>query len=114
MKNQHLIVSPLQVPYNAIVTIRSAENTFPDNGYMITDQNGRTVRKGAIAKGMTEFCLSVVGMATGVYNLTVGQVQEQFIHYLAATPQFKNSKTAESTSNKMSDGKLIEYITTKL
>lgn len=39
-----------------------------------------------------------------------GQVQEQFIHFLADTPQYKNVPTAESTSNKMSDEKLVEYI----
>lgn len=78
MKNQYLIVSPLQVPLNATITIRSSENVFPDNGYMITDELGRTVRKGAITNGMNEFCLSVVGMATGVYRLTVGQAQEKF------------------------------------
>ena len=51
--------------------------------------------------------------ATDVHVTGTGQAQEQFIHYLAATPQFKNSRTAESTANKMSDEKLIEYITTK-
>lgn len=40
-----------------------------------------------------------------------GQAQEQFIHFLADTPQFKNVATAESTSNTMSDEKLVEYIT---
>ena len=39
-----------------------------------------------------------------------GQVQEQFINYLADTPQYKNAVTTESTSNKMSDENLIEYI----
>lgn len=43
-----------------------------------------------------------------------GQAQEQFIHFLADTPQYKNVVTAESTSNKMSDEKLIEYITGQL
>jgi len=51
--------------------------------------------------------------ATHVHVTGTGQAQEQFIHYLAATPQFKNSKTAESAANKMSDEKLIEYITSK-
>ena len=51
--------------------------------------------------------------ATHVHVTGTGQAQEKFIHYLTATPQFKNSKTAESTSNRMSDEKLIEYITTK-
>ena len=52
--------------------------------------------------------------ATHVHVTGTGQAQEKFIHYLAATPQFKNSKTVESTSNKMSDEKLVEYITGKL
>lgn len=43
-----------------------------------------------------------------------GQVQEQFIHFLADTPQYKNVETSESTSNKMSDDKLVEYITEKV
>lgn len=39
-----------------------------------------------------------------------GQVQEQFIHFLAETPQYKHAVTSESTSNKMSDEKLVAYI----
>jgi stalled ribosome rescue protein Dom34 len=47
--------------------------------------------------------------ATHLHVTGTGQVQEQFMHYLAATPQFKNTKTEESTSNKMSDEKLLAY-----
>jgi hypothetical protein len=43
-----------------------------------------------------------------------GQVQEQFIHWLAATPQFKNVKTEESTANKMSDENLVKFFSEKL
>ena len=39
-----------------------------------------------------------------------GQAQEQFVHFLADTPQFKNVSTAESTANTMSDEKLVEYM----
>jgi stalled ribosome rescue protein Dom34 len=52
--------------------------------------------------------------ATNVHVTGTGQSQEQFMHYLAATPQFKNTKTNESTSNKMSEEKLIEYMAEKL
>ena len=51
--------------------------------------------------------------ATDVHITGTGQVQEQFIKYLAETPAFKNSKTTESTANKMSDEKLVEYISEK-
>ena len=52
--------------------------------------------------------------ATHLHATGTGQVQEQFIHYLAETPQFKNTKTEESTSNRMSDEKLIEFFSEKL
>ncbi|MDB5249947.1 MAG: hypothetical protein JWQ40_4341 [Segetibacter sp.] len=42
-----------------------------------------------------------------------GDIQEQFIRYLSETPQFKNTVANESTSNKMSDEKLIEFISAK-
>jgi hypothetical protein len=47
--------------------------------------------------------------ATHVHATGTGQVQEQFLHWLAASPQFKNVKTEESTSNKMSDESLVKY-----
>lgn len=40
-----------------------------------------------------------------------GDSQEQFIKYLAQTPQYKNAQTNESTSNKMSDENFVSYIT---
>lgn len=52
--------------------------------------------------------------ATQLHATGTGQVQEQFMHYLAETPQFKNTKTEESTSNKMSDERLIEFFAEKL
>jgi hypothetical protein len=51
--------------------------------------------------------------ATQVHATGTGQVQEQFVHYLAETPQFKNTKTEECTANKMSDERLVEFFTAK-
>ena len=42
-----------------------------------------------------------------------GQVQEQFVKFMAGTPQFKNTVALHSTSSKMADDKLVEYITSK-
>jgi stalled ribosome rescue protein Dom34 len=52
--------------------------------------------------------------ATHLHATGTGQVQEQFLHYLADTPQFKNVKTEESTANKMSDEKLLAFFAGKL
>ncbi len=42
-----------------------------------------------------------------------GTAQEQFKKFLAETPQFKKATVNESTANKMSDEKLIEFISQK-
>ncbi|MEO5968240.1 MAG: hypothetical protein ABIP68_03250 [Ferruginibacter sp.] len=39
-----------------------------------------------------------------------GQIQEQFIKFLADTPQYKNVLSTISTANKMSDESLVEYV----
>lgn len=52
--------------------------------------------------------------ATYIHVTGSGQVQEQFIHYLSDTPQFKNTRTDESTNNKMSEDKLLQFMSTKL
>lgn len=43
----------------------------------------------------------------------MGTVQEQFINYLKEIPQYKNVEAKDSTSNKMSDENLIEYVTSQ-
>ncbi len=48
--------------------------------------------------------------AEEVYVTGTGTAQEQFIKYLGDTPQFKNTVAKDSTSNKMNDEKLIQYI----
>ncbi len=39
-----------------------------------------------------------------------GKEQEQLVAFLSETPQYKNTVTKQSTSNKMSEEKLVEYI----
>jgi ribosomal protein L13 len=48
--------------------------------------------------------------AEEVHLTGTGTSQEQFMRYMADTPQFKNTVTQESTSNKMSDENLAAYI----
>ncbi|HMC97623.1 MAG TPA: hypothetical protein VKG92_08225, partial [Flavobacteriales bacterium] len=39
-----------------------------------------------------------------------GQVQEQFVRFLADTPQYKHATASESTSNKMGDEQLLAFV----
>ncbi len=48
-----------------------------------------------------------------VHITGTGTAQEQFIHFMADTPQFKNTLTQESTSHKMSDEKLVAFFDAK-
>jgi len=45
-----------------------------------------------------------------VHVTGTGQIQEQFIHFLADTPQYKNAVSTTSTSNKMPAEQLIAFI----
>jgi stalled ribosome rescue protein Dom34 len=54
--------------------------------------------------------LSHMQNAEEVHLTGTGTSQEQLMRYMADTPQFKNTVTQESTSNKMSDENLAAYI----
>ena len=51
--------------------------------------------------------------AEEVHISGTGTSQEQLMHFMAETPQFKDTITTESTSNKMSDENFVLYIGTK-
>ena len=57
--------------------------------------------------------LSYMQNAEEVHLTGTGTSQEQLMRYMADTPQFKNTVTQESTSNKMSDENLAAYIGAK-
>ena len=54
--------------------------------------------------------LTTVPNMDEVHVTGTGQVQEQFIHFMADTAQYKNIVATESTSNKMSDEAFLDYI----
>ncbi len=54
--------------------------------------------------------LSYMQNAEEVHLTGTGTSQEQLMRYMKETPQFKNTVTQESTSNKMSDENLAAYI----
>jgi len=57
--------------------------------------------------------LSHMQNAEELHLTGTGTSQEQLMRYMADTPQFKNTVTQESTSNKMSDENLVAYIGAK-
>ena len=53
---------------------------------------------------------SVMPNVDEIHITGTGQAQEQFMKFLTETPQYKNVVSSESTSNKMSDENLVEFI----
>ncbi|MEO8770044.1 MAG: hypothetical protein ABI402_08170 [Ferruginibacter sp.] len=76
------------------------------------EKNANNHEKTALLKFFKEISFHLQN-ATHIHVTGTGQAQEQFIHYLASTPQFKDTKTDESTSNKMSDEKLLSFLADK-
>ncbi len=83
-----------------------------ENRQRPSEKNANNHEKMAQGKFFKEITSHMTN-ATHIHVTGTGQVQEQFIRYLAGIPQFKDVVTAESTSNKMSDERLVEYITEK-
>lgn len=76
------------------------------------EKTANNAKRASLQKLFKDICAFMQNVDE-VHVTGTGTAQEQFIHYLAETPQYKNAVTNESTSNKMSEEKLIEYITGK-
>ncbi len=79
VQSPELTLSPSQVGVNETLTVRSCSENFKQRDYIISDETGRIVRKGAVNEHIAEFKLCMVGLATGVYRFSMGKVQEKFI-----------------------------------
>lgn len=81
----------------------------PGNSNENAQHNHEITLRNKFFKEITSFMQNVDELhVTGT-----GVAQEQFIHYLSETPQYKDVKTTECTSNKMSDEAVVEHIAGK-
>ena len=92
--------------------ILARSSTGRQGGNSSNENASNNAEKGSLQKLFKEIT-SHMQNVDEVHVTGTGDAQEQFIHYLAETPQYKNAVTKESTSNKMSDEKLIEYISSQ-
>ena len=73
------------------------------------EKTANNAEKGGLLKFFKEIT-SHMQNVDEIFVTGTGDAQEQFIHYLAETPQFKNAVAKETTSTKMSDEKFLEMI----
>ena len=111
MDNRHATVVGLEAPDSTeFVILGHVEN--PGSGGNSNESAANHLEVTLAQKFFKEIGTYLVN-AEEVHLTGTGTIQEQFIHYLAETPQFKNTATVESTSNKMSDERLLVFMAGK-
>lgn len=89
------------------IILGHVNNPGPDNHSSEKTSNNQEI-------GLThKFFKEIAAMMPNIEEIHLtgtGQIQEQFMKFLADTPQYKNAISTESTSNKMSDENLADFI----
>jgi len=102
------IVGKEDVDNGAFIVIGNVKNAGPDNN---SSENAANNQEISLTQKFFKEIASHMPNVDQIHITGTGQVQEQFIKFLAETPQYKNAISSESTSNKMSDENLATYIT---
>lgn len=87
--------------------IGQVSNAGPDNNSNEKTSNNQEI--GLTHKFFKEIAAKMPNIDE-IHITGTGQVQEQFMKFLAETPQYKNAISTESTSNRMSDENLAIFI----
>ena len=102
------IVGKEDVDNGEFIILGHVKNEGPDNNSNEKTSNNQEI---SLTQKFFKEIASKMQNVDNVHITGTGQIQEQFMKFLAETPQYKNAVSSESTSNKMSDENLIEYIT---
>jgi stalled ribosome rescue protein Dom34 len=113
MDTQHATVVGSDNSEAGILTVLAHVTGEEPSSNSGSEKNEHNQKQMLQAKFFKEIATHLVN-ATHVHVTGTGQAQEQFLRYLAETPQFKNTKGEESTANKMSDERLLEFFADKL
>jgi len=74
----HLILHPMIVEQNHLLTVQKTDGSFKQQGYVIKTKTGHILRKGCITNSMNPLQLRMVGMKSGSYFFVMGDEQEEF------------------------------------
>lgn len=101
------IVGREDIDNGDFVVLGHVKNAGPDNNSNEKTSNNHEI--GLTQKFFKEIA-SIMPNVDEIHLTGTGQIQEQFMKFLAETPQYKNVVSTESTSNKMSDENLSSFI----
>ena len=98
------IVGKENVDNGEFITLGHVKNAGPDNN---SSENASNNQEIALTQKFFKEIASKMPNIDQIHITGTGQSQEQFIKFLADTPQYKNVLSTETTSNKMSDEILL-------
>ncbi len=89
------------------MVIGHAKNSGADNN---SNENASNNQEISLTQKYFKEIASIMPNVDEIHITGTGQIQEQFMKFLAETPQYKNVVSSESTSNKLSDANLIGFV----
>jgi stalled ribosome rescue protein Dom34 len=109
MDTQHATIIGYQPAATEFSVLGHAKNPGP--GSNSNENTSNNLEISLVRKFFKEIG-SQMENAEAIHITGTGTIQEQFVRYLGETAQFKKTTVSESTSNKMSDEKLVEFVAT--
>ena len=108
MDSQHAtVVGRNSIDHGEFVILGHVKNPGPDNN---SDEKAYNNEDIGLTQKFFKEILSKMLNVDEIHITGTGQIQEQFIKFLGDTPQYKNARSSESTSNKMSDDHLVAFM----
>ena len=89
------------------IILGHVKNAGPANN---SNENTAHNQEIALTQKFFKEIASIMPNVDEIHITGTGQIQEQFMKFLAETPQYKNALSTESTSNKMSDENFSQFI----
>ena len=111
MDNRHATVVGHETPdATGFSILGHVENPGPEKN---SNENAANHQEQALVQKYFKEIGNLMVNATEAHLTGTGTIQEQFTHYLADTPQFKNVVATDSTSNQMSEEALLVFVAGK-
>jgi stalled ribosome rescue protein Dom34 len=108
MDSQHAtIVGREQVDSGSFVVLGHVENAGPDRN---TSEKAAHHQEITLTHTFFKRIAEKMPNVDEIHVTGTGQIQEQFMHFLANTPQYKHAVSSQTTSNKMDDKQLLVFV----
>ncbi len=109
MDSHHATISGKQnIDNGDFIILGHVKNNGPDSN---SNENASNNQEISLTQKFFKEIVNKIPNMDEIHVTGTGQIQEQFIKFLADTAQYKNVISSESTSNKMSDEQLLSFMT---